>query len=88
MEGNRIIYRVEDNGYGIKPHILGKILEQDSKAASGSGVGLKNVNERIKLCYGQEYGITIESELDVGTAVIITIPSDDAAEGGNYEIIS
>ncbi len=88
MEGNRIIYRVTDNGYGIRPHILEKILEQDSKKTPGGGVGLKNVNERIKLCYGREYGLTIESELDVGTTVTITIPSDDSADGGKYEIIS
>ena len=78
MEENRIIYSVSDNGYGIKPEILKKILEHKPTAGSGSGVGLKNVNERIKLCYGNEYGIEIKSVLDVGTTVIIRIPAGDA----------
>lgn len=87
IEGNRITYRVSDNGYGIKPEVLLNILDQESKSAHSSGVGLKNVNERIKLCYGSEYGIEIESELDEGTTVIIQIPLDDTVDGGKYEIV-
>ena len=40
----------------------------------GSGIGVRNVNERIKLIYGEEYGISITSELDEGTTATITIP--------------
>ena len=82
LEGNRIVFRVIDNGYGIKPEILKDILDQESKSAHSAGVGLKNVNERIKLCYGNEYGLRIESELDVGTTAIISIPLEDAVDGG------
>jgi two-component system sensor histidine kinase YesM len=88
IEANRIIYRISDNGYGIPPEVLKNILDQESKSSHSSGVGLKNVNERIKLCYGNEYGIKIESELDVGTTAIIEIPLDDDADGGKYEIVS
>lgn len=88
IQENKIIYRVSDNGYGIKPEVLKSILSQEPKSAHSSGVGLKNVNERIKLCYGSEYGIEIESELDVGTTVIISIPLDDIVDGGRYEIVS
>lgn len=88
IQENKIIYRVSDNGYGIKPEVLKSILSQEPKSAHSSGVGLKNVNERIKLCYGSEYGIEIESELDVGTTVIIRIPLDDIVDGGRYEIVS
>lgn len=88
IQENKIIYRVSDNGYGIKPEVLKRILSQEPKSAHSNGVGLKNVNERIKLCYGSEYGIEIESELDVGTTVIISIPLDDIVDGGRYEIVS
>lgn len=88
IEENNVVFRVIDNGYGIKPEVLKDILNQESKSAHGSGVGIKNVNERIKLCYGKEYGIAIESELDVGTTIIIRIPIDDAVDGGRYEINS
>ena len=83
-EQDKLVFRIADNGYGIKPEDLKDLLEKEAKSTSGSGVGLKNVNGRIKLRYGDEYGVTIESELDVGTTVIIRIPLDDAG-GGKYE---
>ncbi len=85
-EGN-IVYRVTDNGYGIKPDLLSTILDQEPTSTHGGGVGLKNVNERIKLCYGSEYGLEIISELDEGTSVFIRIPLNDSGSGGRYENI-
>ncbi|RCX14820.1 two-component system sensor histidine kinase YesM [Anaerobacterium chartisolvens] len=73
----RIIFSVSDNGYGISPSALKDILDKEAQSEHSFGVGLKNVNERIKLCYGNEYGIEITSELDVGTTVNITIPLID-----------
>ena len=56
----------------------------------GSGVGLVNVNNRIKIVFGKEYGIVVESEPDEGTTVSICIPAvlyteenRKALEGGN-----
>lgn len=86
IEDNNIIFRVMDNGYGVKPEILVNILHQESRSDYNSGIGLKNVNERIKLCYGVEYGLEIDSELDVGTTVSIRIPLNDTTDGGKYEI--
>lgn len=83
-EGN-IIYRVTDNGYGIKPEVLKTILDREPMSAHSGGVGLKNINERIKLCYGTGYGLEIESELDVGTTVIIRIPLDDSGCMGEQQ---
>lgn len=74
MEGSCIIFCISDNGYGIKPSVLKGILDKEPKSDSPSGVGLKNVNERIKLTYGDEYGLEITSELDEGTTVKISIP--------------
>ena len=47
------------------------------------GIGVKNVNDRIKIYFGEGYGITVRSELDEGTCVIIRIPK--ATEEKKYE---
>lgn len=39
------------------------------------GIGVKNVNDRIKIYFGNNYGIVVESELDVGTTITIKIPA-------------
>ena len=46
----------------------------------GSGIGVKNVNERIRLYFGNEYGLFIESEPDEGTTIRIHLPAVDYRE--------
>jgi two-component system sensor histidine kinase YesM len=70
----KIVFQVRDNGVGIPPQTLKHILTGPMKSEKGTGVGLKNVHERIKLYFGQEYGLDIESELEEGTSVHICIP--------------
>ncbi len=76
-KGSEDIYiTIEDNGFGIPEDYLNVILsDTDHKKAHGSGVGLINVHKRIQLRFGENYGIQIESELDVGTKVTIHIPA-------------
>lgn len=69
-EDNIILLKVKDNGIGIKPEDLANIYKVDSK----KGVGVRNVNERIKLYFGDEYGLFFESEVDLGTSVTIKLP--------------
>ena len=76
---NRVLLEVQDDGVGCTPYRLAKILEtldDDSQEISpdGEGFGLANVNKRIKLYYGPEYGLTIESQYRQGTRVTVTIP--------------
>lgn len=78
--GQGVELTVEDNGCGIAPERLAYVLQQNP--STRSGVGLKNVNQRIKLIYGEEYGITMESELDVGTVARIRLPIPEDMEGG------
>jgi two-component system sensor histidine kinase YesM len=68
---NSIIYEIIDDGIGFNPaeDIITKARNPDSKG----GYGLKNVDERIKLEYGQEYGISISSKVGGGTKVTIRI---------------
>ncbi len=71
-DGDMLVFQVIDNGFGIEPEKLAKILEIDQK--SKSGIGIKNVNGRIQLQYGSQYGLHYESELDEGTTVTIRLP--------------
>jgi len=66
-----IIFEVEDNGLGFDPS---EDLFADDKLLIGlGGYGLKNVDERIKLEYGRDYGVIVTSEVGKGTKVIIKI---------------
>jgi len=74
QQRENIQFKITDNGYGIDKQKIAIILSEKAKTESTSGVGLNNVNERIKLSYGDSYGITINSVVDEGTTVIIEIP--------------
>ena len=66
---------VADNGPGMTAEKLDYIMHNKVVSSKrGSGIGVRNVNERIQLIYGKNYGITIASELDEGTVATITIP--------------
>lgn len=76
MKDGDIILSVKDNGIGIPPEEVELLLTDSNRARKqGSGVGLVNVNNRIQILFGKEYGVKIESELDEGTEVFISIPA-------------
>lgn len=67
-QGDDILATVEDNGVGMEKEQIDAIFRRsDSK----SGIGIKNVNDRLKIWFGEAYGITIESVPDEGTRVIV-----------------
>jgi len=66
-------FYIHDNGPGISEELLSKINRGEYEP-KGTGIGLKNIDERIKMTFGKEYGIKIESQLGKGTTVIISIP--------------
>ena len=72
QKGDKIIFTVEDNGVGMTEEQCEEILHKD--AGDRVGIGIKNVNDRIKIYFGEEYGLTIQSELDEGTRVTISMP--------------
>lgn len=75
-EGNDILLTVEDNGIGMSEEETRLVLtDSDRVHKHGSGVGLVNVNRRIQIYFGSEYGLFIESEPDEGTKVLIRIPA-------------
>ncbi len=86
IQEERLRFIIEDNGLGMmKEQVQGLLTEKKhSSSRRGSGIGVKNVNERIRLYFGEEYGLFIRSEPDEGTAVEICLPAlpfDSLAEG-------
>lgn len=80
-EEDTIKIDVVDNGLGMTEDKLEYIMHhQVVSSKRGSGIGVRNVHERIQLIYGKQYGITITSELDEGTTATITIPKMEEAD--------
>lgn len=76
---------IEDNGMGMDEDTINKILAGEiNPEAKGNGVGVYNVDQRIKLYYGEDYGLSIFSELYEGTIVTLTLPEET---GGHHEEI-
>ncbi|KQX46702.1 cache domain-containing sensor histidine kinase [Paenibacillus sp. Root444D2] len=74
LEGH-IQISIMDNGKGMEPQKAHHLLDSANKAKQRlSNIGISNVNERIKLHFGDEYGITIQSEVGVGTTVSLIMP--------------
>ena len=80
QDGDDIVFRVEDNGVGMSQEQIVAILEHGPKERTG--IGIRNVNDRLQIYFGKEYGLTITSKLDVGTCVEIRMPK---LWEGNYE---
>lgn len=75
---NSIYIDVIDNGMGMLDEVRESLLTNYSKEkGKGSGIGLKNVHERIRIYFGKEYGLEVYSELDEGTTVRIHMPCID-----------
>lgn len=74
IEDSKLLFMIKDTGLGMSEEQVENILVTEHRKSKGSGVGIKNVDERIKLCYGSEYGLKIDSELEVGTTVKIYLP--------------
>ena len=69
-EDNCVWFMVEDNGVGMEQEVADKILTMESK-----GYGVRNVDERIRLCYGEKYAMKIESVVGKGTKMTIHFPA-------------
>lgn len=76
-ENNDLYLSVEDNGLGMTEEQVERLFTDTSHVPSrrGSGIGVKNVNERIHLYFGKDYGISINSEPDEGTTVLMHLPA-------------
>ena len=72
QDGGDIVFFVQDNGVGMTPEQIEAIMQRGPK--DRTGIGIKNVNDRLKIYFGKNYGLHITSEPDVGTCVEIRMP--------------
>ncbi len=85
LDGNDCIIEITDNGKGMGEEDVEKLRlkiagELDSNGGSGNGIGLKNVQDRIHIAFGSEYGIEIASKLGCYTKIVVRIPMLHLAE--------
>ncbi|MEG0824379.1 MAG: ATP-binding protein [Oscillospiraceae bacterium] len=78
LEPRRFIITISDNGIGMDAEQVAGVL--DAKPTTERGIGVTNVNHRIQLCYGEEYGLHYFSVPGTGTRVEIWLPI--SSEGG------
>lgn len=83
-EEERLVLRVSDNGQGMEPEraaLLNDYINGRNKAFRS--IGLKNVNRRIRLSYGEEFGVQIQSVLGRGTMITVTLPAREPEQEGD-----
>lgn len=89
INDDNLFIEVIDNGLGMTEEEAMNLLKKERKNKSkGSGIGIKNVNDRIKIYFGEKYGVSIYSEPDEGTMIRINMPcirydEDQIEEGTN-----
>ncbi|MFC5449892.1 sensor histidine kinase [Paenibacillus aestuarii] len=72
--GDEIVLQVSDNGIGMSPEEIQNLFQKEHTSSKGSGIGVKNVDLRIKLHCGERYGLRFDSTLGQGTTVSIVLP--------------
>ena len=74
MKDGNAVLQVIDNGVGMDADTLAHIYDKHKVNYQSNGVGVYNVQKRLQLYYGSDYGIVYESEAGKGTTATITIP--------------
>jgi two-component system, sensor histidine kinase YesM len=75
----KLLIKISDNGIGMNEDDLNVLREKiwnSGAAQAKAGIGLTNVHQRIELFYGPAYGLTVDSRINEGTTVILTLPVD------------
>jgi two-component system LytT family sensor kinase len=70
VTGGDVELRVSDDGVGIEPERVPAVL-----AGAGGGIGISNVDARLRATFGERYALKIESELGHGTTAVMTVPN-------------
>jgi len=74
---------VADDGAGMTPERLEEVRASLEEESGTEGFGLKAVHRRIRILFGSEYGLAVESEPDVGTRIIVTFPMQTASDSAS-----
>ena len=94
VEDNALFIEVVDNGAGMTKEQTAQLnhkirssqLTADQDTAKGNGIGLRNLHERITLCYGNDYGLWVTSVLGEGTTVMIKLPYRPNIKGAGSHV--
>jgi len=74
-QSNDIVFEIIDNGCGIDSEIMNELKNSlKSNSEKFNSIGIHNIDKRLKLIYGEKYGINIESKLGDGTKVSVLLP--------------
>ena len=76
-DGDDIVFTVEDNGRGMTEEELARLrrlISGEESSDDQRGFGMANVEKRLEMLYGSDYGMTVKSEYDKGTEVTVKIP--------------
>lgn len=84
-ERSRVLILITDEGVGMDEETLLRLRhriagEEPTHSATGNGIGLRNVHSRIRRSFGEEYGLEVDSKLNVGTTVTIVLPHQTREE--------
>lgn len=82
IQGENVVGMVEDNGVGMDADAMNRKLQENNTEyiEKGTSIGLFNINARLKLLYGVEYGLKIESKINKGTRIIFEVPRRENEE--------
>ena len=82
LQDEKILFVITDNGVGMEKEQVEKTLNNRCNIEKGrfSGVGIGNVNSRMQLIFGEQYGLTIKSEKNMFTSVVISFPKVQSGE--------
>lgn len=80
-EEEHLCLRVTDNGPGMARETLDTLFDAAKGRSKGTGIGLRNIRERVRLLFGPEYGVEVASEAGVFTAITIRVPYQLETEG-------
>lgn len=79
-----LILQVIDDGIGMEQETISNIFESDSKNTHASHIGICNTNCRLRLLYGEPYGISIQSRPGIGTTVTVSLPYTETIPVSEY----
>lgn len=81
VEQNKLIFQIQDDGIGMEEAALGALTASLNDRDGTEHIGLRNVNQRIKLYYGDAYGVSVESLPGRGSSVTLTLPFKEELKG-------
>ncbi|PWM63782.1 MAG: sensor histidine kinase [Subdoligranulum variabile] len=82
-DGDDVLFKVSDDGIGMPPEQVEELLKNEP--TDRTGIGIKNVNDRLRIYFGPQYGLSIESVPDEGTTVTIRMPRVPEEREGEYD---